>query len=383
MRHLASAVFICLSLGACARGPLGAELVAGGFDSPIFLTAAPGDGARLFVLEQVSARVLIVRGGEVSATPFLDINAKVSNDGGERGLFSLAFHPDYAANGLFFVCYSDNGGATVIERYRVSANADAADPASGLIILAVAQPFANHNGGMIAFSPVDGFLYAGLGDGGSANDPEGNGQDRAALLGKMLRIDVDGAAPYAIPASNPFADGVGGAPEIWAYGLRNPWRFSFDRETGDLYIGDVGQGAREEIDFQPFDSPGGENYGWNIAEGFACPGGEGACGTNAGFTPPIHDYSQGIARSVTGGYVYRGSAMPAEVGNYFFADYVSGKVWSFRRDGTGVADLRDRTADFGGIEGIASFGEDADGELYVLSLSSGEVFRLVPSLAAE
>ena len=383
MTRFLPAMLLCFTLGACTPGPLTTELVASGLDDPIFLAAAPGDAARLFVLEQISARVLIVRDEAVSGTPFLDINEKVSDDGGERGLFSLAFHPDYSENGLFFVCYSDNDGATVIERYQVSGNPDVADPESGSVILTVPQPFPNHNGGMIAFSPVDGFLYAGLGDGGSANDPEENGQDTSVLLGKMLRIDVDGGEPYAIPASNPFVGDANFAPEIWAYGLRNPWRFSFDRETGDLYIGDVGQDSREEIDFQAFESPGGENYGWNIAEGFACRGGEGTCGTDEGFTPPIHDYAQFLARSVTGGYVYRGSAMPDEVGNYFFSDYVSGRVWSFRRDGTGISDLQDRTSDFGGVQAIASFGEDANGELYAISISSGEVFQLVPNEDAD
>lgn len=378
MRRFLLLALCGLGVLGCDEGPLTVELAASGFDLPVFVTAPPGDPSRLVVLEQNSGRVWLIKDGEVLAEPFLDLGSKVRADSFERGLFSLAFHPDYSTNGRLFVAYTGASAATVVEEYGRSANPDLADGDTGRIILAQEQPFANHNGGMIAFSPVDGFLYIGLGDGGSRDDPSGNGQNLSTRFGKILRIDVDGGDPFAIPPSNPFA-GVEGADEtIWAYGLRNPWRFSFDRLTGDLYIGDVGQEAREEIDFQPFDSPGGENYGWNIAEGFACRGGGGACGSDPAFTPPIHDYSQFLTRSVTGGHVYRGSAIPGLQGVYFFADFISGSVWSFRFTNGVLTEFTDRTAELNPTRSlISSFGEDASGECYIVDHRAGAIYRII------
>ncbi len=366
---------------------LTARLVASGFDRPLYVTAPPGDTERLFVVEQVEARIWIVRGGQVLPEPFLDIDSRVHNGGGERGLLGLAFHPDYAENGYFYVNYTANGLAadTVIARYRVSADdPDRADPDSEAVIRRIDQPYTNHNGGMMAFGPRDGYLYVGMGDGGSSNDPQNRAQNLDTLLGKMLRLDVDSAFPYAIPPDNPFVDHADARDEIWAYGLRNPWRFSFDRETGDLYIGDVGQSSREEINFQPAASTGGENYGWKVAEGFACRGGDGSCGTQPGFTPPIHDYGRDFGGSVTGGYVYRGAALPELRGTYFFADFISGRIWSLRYDGDNATEFVERTVELdppgeATIDNVSSFGEDGRGELYIVDYD-GEIYRIASAV---
>jgi glucose/arabinose dehydrogenase len=349
------------------------EIVISGLASPLLLTAPAGDD-RLFVVQR-GGRIRIVEDGVARATPFLDIGALITA-GNERGLLGLAFHPDYASNGYFFVNYTDaDDASTEVVRYTVSADRDIANAASALPILSVDQPFANHNGGMIAFGP-DGMLYVAMGDGGDGGDPQNNGQRPETLLGSMLRLDVDGGSPYAIPADNPFVDHAGFREETWAYGLRNPWRFSFDRQTGDLYIGDVGQGAREEIDFQPAASDGGENYGWRIMEGGACYDPSSAC-SMAGLTVPVHDYSQsGPACAVTGGYVYRGAAMPDLIGRYFFGDYCAGFIHSFVIVAGAAESLQDHTDDVGAISQISSFGEDGHGELYVVSLA-GTIYRLV------
>jgi glucose/arabinose dehydrogenase len=250
-----------------AQITLGFESVASGLASPVGIYHA-GDGSRrLFILQQ-AGQILIHDGAQVRPTPFLDIATLVSCCG-ERGLLGLAFHPDFASNGLFYVNYTNTAGDTVIARYRVSDDPNAADPGSAQILLTIVQPFANHNGGQLAFGP-DRFLYIGMGDGGSGGDPDNRAQNLGDLLGKLLRLDVDGGVPYAIPASNPFRNTPGARPEIWAWGLRNPWRFSFDRLTGDLFIADVGQATREEVDFQPASSHGGENYGWRLMEGTLC-----------------------------------------------------------------------------------------------------------------
>ena len=320
-----------------------------------------------FVVEQ-RGTVRVLRGGRLLPAPFLDISARISS-GGERGLLSIAFHPDYSDNGYFYVDYTDKGGNTVISRFSVSANPDVADPGSEKPILNIPQPFANHNGGLVMFGP-DGMLYIGMGDGGSGGDPYGNGQDRGTLLGDLLRIDVDHGDPYAIPADNPFVGQPGMRGEIWAWGLRNPWRFAFDRETGLLYIADVGQNAWEEIDVVPSASPG-LNFGWNIMEGNHCyPGG--AC-SSAGLVAPALEYSHAEGCSVTGGFVYRGRAIPELAGHYFYADYCSGWVRSFRYAGGKIAESREW--DLGNIGRVLSFGEDSRGEMYVLS-DSGKVFRL-------
>lgn len=351
------------------------ELVASGLAAPVFLTAAPGDTERLFVVER-SGRVVIIRDGAVLSTPFLDIQGLVSS-GGERGLLSMAFHPDYSQNGEFFVDYTDVNGDTRVSRYRASGDPDVADAGSGEVILTVAQPYSNHNGGQLAFGP-DGMLYIGLGDGGSGGDPLGNGQDTGTLLGSILRIDVDGGAPYGIPADNPFLGDAGARDEIWAYGLRNPWRFSFDRQIGDLYIGDVGQGAWEEVDVQPAGNERGANYGWNVMEGAHCY--NAASCDQTGLVLPVLEYSHGEGCSITGGYVYRGSAVPILAGHYLYADYCSGWIRSFRYAGGEAVDNRDWSNVLEPGTSISSFGEDALGELYVLTLS-GDVFRIVPATA--
>jgi glucose/arabinose dehydrogenase len=338
--------------------------VASGLDQPLYLTSPPGD-PRLFVVEQ-AGRIRIISGGTLLPTPFIDLSAKVSS-GGERGLLSMAFHPDYAHNGFFYVYYTNLDGDTRVERYRVSANPVVADPASAQLVLAVDQPYSNHNGGPLVFGP-DGYLYVGLGDGGSGGDPHGNGQNPAALLAKILRLDVNGAAPYAIPPTNPFVGQTGKRPEIWFTGLRNPWRFSFDREAGLMYLADVGQNAWEEVNVVPVGT-GGLNLGWNLMEGKHCY--TSGC-TQQGLTLPVLEYSHSDGCSVTGGYVYRGNALPSLRGHYFYADYCEGWIRSFRWDGSTAADQR--SWDLGSVGSITSFGEDAARELYLTS-SNGRVYR--------
>jgi glucose/arabinose dehydrogenase len=347
--------------------------IATGLDFPLFLTAAPGDQTRLFVVEK-TGRIRVIRNGTLLALPFLDMSAKVSN-GGEQGLLGLAFHPGYASNGRFVIYYTDPSGDTRVSVFQVSSNAEVADPASEQIILTVNQPFSNHNGGMVVFGP-DGKLYIGLGDGGSGGDPQGNGQNRNTLLGKILRLDVSSTGQASVPATNPFVGQAGARPEIWSYGLRNPWRFSFDRATGDLYIADVGQNAREEIDASTSAGPFGRglNYGWNTMEGTACYSPPTGC-NRSGLTLPVLDYDHGQGCSVTGGYVYRGDAVPALRGTYFYADYCNGWVRSFRLQGGAVTGQIDwATLRPGGQ--ITSFGEDGKGEIYVM-ISSGKVFQIV------
>ena len=352
------------------------EAVADGFDQPVHV-ADPGDGSgRLFVVER-PGRIRIVRDGKVDPEPFLDIVDIVESSGSEQGLLSVAFHPNYEENGSFFVGYTaregEGAGNNTIARFRVSPDdADQADPASGEVLISVPDPYPNNNGGLVLFSP-DGYLYAGLGDGGSAGDPQNNGQNPETLLGSLLRIDVDGTGdgtPYAIPDDNPFADAEGGRPEVWAYGLRNPWRFSFDRETGDLWIADVGQNQWEEVNIQPAASAGGENYGWNLTEGTNCYA-EDECGT-AGLTLPVALYSHDFGCSVTGGYVYRGEDEPALAGVYLFADYCTGLLWGLGRDANWDWVLSEPIET--GLN-ISSFGEDAAGELYLTDLGGG-LFRI-------
>jgi hypothetical protein len=318
----------------------------------------------------------------VLATSFLDIRSLVGCCG-ERGLLGLAFHPHYSENGFFFVDYTNTAGDTVIARYRVSSDPAVADSSSGVTLLTIPQPFANHNGGQLAFGP-DGYLYVGMGDGGSANDPMCNGQRDESLLGKILRIDVDANASsppfYGIPPDNPFAAPGGARDEIWAKGLRNPWRFSFDRSTGDLFIGDVGQGAREEIDFQAAGSPGGRNYGWKVMEGTICGGG-GTSGCPTGVPAcnspvlalPILEYSHSAGDcSVTGGYVYRGRQFPQLAGTYLYGDYCTGKIWgATSAAGAWSARLFGQRA-----SNLTTFGEDASGELY-LATENGLFARIV------
>lgn len=348
------------------------QLVAQGLSAPLFVTAPRSDSSRLFVVEQ-GGRVRIIRNDTLLGRNFLDLRGRVST-GNEQGLLSIAFHPNYAANGYVFVSYTNTAGDTRVVRHHVSADPESLDVTAADTILSLDQPYANHNGGLVAFGP-DGFLYVGLGDGGSGNDPENRAQDLDSLLGKMLRLNVNGALPYTIPASNPFAASATARPEIWAYGLRNPWRFSFDRANGDLYVADVGQGTREEVNRQSGASAGGENYGWRIMEGFVCRGG-GAC-NQSGLMLPLVDYINGDdGCAVTGGYVYRGSALPAFAGTYFYADYCQRWIRSFRYANSLLEDHWDWSSKLDAQGPISSFGEDARGELYVVA-HNGRVFRVV------
>jgi len=360
------------------------EQVNASLSFPLFLTAPPGD-TRLFVVERGGAIKIIDRtSGNVIAT-FLNISNLLPNPvGSEQGLLGLAFDPQYATNRRFYVSYTDAGGNSVIARYlRDPVLPNVALSAADRIILSVAQPFANHNGGMIAFGLTDNFLYIGLGDGGDANDPGNRAQDTSVLLGKLLRIDVSqGIAPqppYTIPPTNPFVGQLGVREEIWSIGLRNPWRFSFDRQTVDLYIADVGQGAREEVNASTFASGAGKgvNYGWKIMEGTICRPPTSMCNM-AGLTLPVVDYDHSAgACSITGGYVYRGSAIPALRGSYFYGDFCARFVRSFRLvNGMATEQASWPALNPGG--NITSFGEDAAGELYIMT-SSGSLFRIVPN----
>lgn len=350
---------------------LGLEPVATSFTFPLLVTAPAGD-PRLFVVEK-GGLVKIVKGGTVLTTPFLDVSGLISN-GGEQGLLGLAFDPQYGANGRFFVSYTNSAGDNVLASYQISSNADVADAGSAVIRLTVGQPYDNHNGGHIVFGP-DGYLYLGIGDGGSGGDPDGHGQERNDLLGSILRLDVSAATGYTVPAGNPLVGVPATRAELWNWGLRNPWRFTFDRSTGDLYIGDVGQNQREEINVATAASGAGKgvNYGWSIMEGTRCFNAT-SCDMT-GLTLPVLDYTHSDGCSVTGGYVYRGTAIPGLAGTYFYADYCDGWVRSFRYTGGQVTEAGswDALAPGGSIP---SFGEDGAGELYVLTAEGG-VYRIV------
>jgi glucose/arabinose dehydrogenase len=344
--------------------------VAGGFSAPLAVTHAGDGSGRLFIVEQ-GGRIRVLRDGRVQGEPFLDI-ASLVTAGGEQGLLGLAFHPEFESNGRFFVNYTDRSGDTVVAEYRAPGGSGRAEPVSARVLLRIDQPFPNHNGGALAFGP-DGFLYIATGDGGSGGDPFGNGQRLDTLLGKLLRIDVDGGRPYGIPEDNPFVSRSGARPEIWAYGLRNPWRLSFDRGTGDLWIGDVGQGALEEIDRARAGRRGGDNYGWNEMEGTECFSPPDGC-DRRGLVRPVAVYPTRLGCAVIGGHVYRGSRFPALLGGYFFADFCAGLV--FALDPTGSAQ-REPVIVLRSDHAISSFGEDEEGELYVTDLSGGEVLQVV------
>ncbi len=359
--------------------------VASGLSRPIYVAAPAGDD-RLFIIEQRGI-IKILENGAILGTPFLNIDALIPDISGndERGLLGIAFHPDYSTNGFFYLDYINLSGDTVIARYTVSGDPDVADPTSAAILMTIDQPFANHNGGTLLFGPNDGYLYIGMGDGGDAGDPGNRAQDPGVLLGKMLRIDVDGGFPYAIPPSNPFAGPGLPLDEIWDLGMRNPYRWAFDRATGDMLIGDVGQGAWEEIDFEPAGS-GGHNYGWRRMEGNHCYNPPTDCNDGT-LVLPIYEYSHGGTPSrcsITGGPVYRGGSLPGFQGTYFFADFCSDQIWSLRTDGQTVTELTDRTAELapgGGlaIADIAAIGEDSHGEIYIVDRGSGtngEIYRV-------
>ena len=344
------------------------QTIASGLNSPVDLQA-PANDSRLFVVEQ-PGRIRIIENGQLLAAPFLDIRSKVGS-GGERGLLGLAFHPSFATNRYFYVNYTDLNGDTRVERYTVPAGTpNAADANSAKLIVGIPQPFSNHNGGQLQFGP-DGKLYIGMGDGGSGGDPQNNGQDRTTLLGDLLRLDVDAGDPYAIPPDNPYAASTQFRREIWAYGLRNPWRFSFDRGSGLLFIADVGQNQWEEINAVAA-TQAGVNYGWRVMEGAHCYGA--ASCTQTGLQLPVHEYNHDSGCSITGGYVYRGSTVPGIVGHYFYSDFCQGFLKSFRVVNGSATDHR--TWSVGNLGNVLSFGIDAAGELYLLT-SNGEVRKIV------
>ena len=346
-----------------------------GFRQPLFLTHAGDSSGRMFVVEKAGT-IRIVKAGAVLPTPFLDLTGKVRASGNEQGLLGLAFHPRYAENGRFFVGYTDNAGRNTVERYQVSSDPDRADPASGVVLLAIDDPAQNHNGGMVAFGP-DGKLWVGTGDGGASGDRYQNGQNRQALLGKMLRLDVDSAEPYGIPADNPYVNDPAYLPEIWAMGMRNPWRYSFDRTNGDLWIADVGQNAYEEVHWVAGGSTGGINFGWPIMEGMHCFPATARCDPSP-YALPVAEYGRSGGCSVTGGYVYRGAAYPTLNGLYFFGDFCTGKVWSLDRQGDGSWRMTEQLQQ--PIQ-ISSFGEDEAGEVYITTFTGPDgghqIFRIV------
>jgi len=373
-QKLAILVAVCVISALCfAEDPVVApprvalQQIVGGLTNPVDLET-PRDGTgRLFVLEQ-AGKIRIIQNGSLLPSPFLDLTAIVDT-GGEKGLLGMAFHPNYKNNGRFFVDYTrleDSQLQSVIAEYHVSASdPNKADP-TGTEVLVVDQPYPNHNGGQLAFGP-DSYLYIAFGDGGSEGDPDGNGQDLTTLLGKILRIDINSSSPYRIPADNPFANDAPNKGEIWAYGFRNPWRFSFDRVGRTLFAGDVGQGDWEEVDIVRK----GLNYGWNIMEGFHCypPGSQ--C-DKAGLTLPIAEYSHSEGEAIVGGYVYHGAAIPSLQGVYVFADYISGKIWALRQ----VSGSWKRSVLMSSGKIISSMGQDASGELYVLDYN-GAVYKIV------
>ena len=342
--------------------------ITAGLVSPVFLTQ-PLDDGRIFVVEQ-GGRIRVVGNGVLQTTPFLDISTRVLS-GGEQGLLSVAFHPQYATNHFFYVYFStQTNGDIRIERFTTTSNAEVADPTtSKLIITAPHSTFANHNGGLLTFGP-DGMLYAGLGDGGSGGDPLGNGQNFNSLLGSLLRLDVDHGDPYAIPASNPFVGQANHRGEVWAKGLRNPWRYAFDAATALLYIADVGQNLHEEVNVVAANSAG-LNYGWNVWEGLSCY--NTATCSSTGFQAPILDYGHGPACSITGGYVYRGTAIPAIRGHYFYSDYCAGFLRSFRYENGVAVDQKDWGLTSSAVE---SFGKDFAGELYIITGST--IVKIAP-----
>jgi glucose/arabinose dehydrogenase len=340
-------------------------VVTSGLTSPVFM-AQPLDDGRMFVVEQ-AGRILVVRNGVLQPAPFLDLTSRVVS-GGEQGMLSVAFHPNYATNHFFYVYFtSQPAGDIRVERFTVTSNPEVADPASSQLVITIAHSqFTNHNGGLLTFGP-DGMLYAGIGDGGSGGDPNHNGQNTNALLASLLRLDVDHGSPYAIPPDNPYASG-GGAPEVWAKGLRNPWRYAFD--SGLLYIGDVGQDLHEEVDVVPA-TRGGVNYGWNIMEGLSCYNAT-TCNMT-GLQLPILDYPHTEGCAIIGGYVYRGTALPGAAGLYFYSDFCTGFVRSLRYVNGQASEQKDWGL---AMTGAQSFGVDRAGELYLMG--SGGLFKFAP-----
>lgn len=353
---------------------LGLREVAAGLNQPLLLTAPAGD-SRQFIVER-PGRIRVLANGSLLAKPLLDLSAQTTTDG-ERGLLSMAFHPEFASNGRFYVYYTDRNGNIAIDRFALSANPNVADPQSQTRVLSIAHPtYSNHNGGLLAFGP-DGYLYIGTGDGGGGGDPNRNAQNPESMLGKLLRLDVDISLPtaYKVPPDNPYAGQSGKRGEIWALGLRNPWRFAFDGTGRQLYIADVGQGAREEVDVAAI-AASGNNYGWPVMEGSVCY--NAASCASAGLVAPafeyLHDSAGANGCSITGGYVYRGAALPELAGRYFYSDYCKGFLKSFLYSGGRVSEQRDWG--IGNVGNVLSFGQDAQGELYLLT-GGGKVYKIV------
>jgi glucose/arabinose dehydrogenase len=361
-------LILLLVLGWGGSSAVSLNPLVSGLSAPVAITHAGDGSSRLFVTEQ-GGKIQVIEKGALLPQPFLDLSS-LTRGGGERGLLSVAFDPKFKQNGRLFVNYTDTSGNTIISRYTAKPDRKSADPSSAKILLKIEQPYANHNGGQLVFGP-DGFLYIGMGDGGSGGDPQNRAQNMAEWLGKMLRIDVSGEA-YTIPESNPFVKTSGARGEIWAYGLRNPWRFSFDRKTGDLWIGDVGQNKLEEIDFQSASSKGGENYGWRLKEANQCFNPSDGC-NSSGLVEPVFQYSHSEGQSVTGGYVYRGKKISEWLGKYIFADFASGKLWATARAGKGFKTSAVMMLN----KQPSSFGEDEAGELYVADYGSGTIFSFV------
>ena len=380
-----------LAIASTANAQFATKYMFSGVTRPTVITHAPGDEARLFILEKLGyIEIYNLETGSLNSDHFLNIDSVVyggSSNNDEQGALGLAFHPDYQNNGYFYVYYTSTSGSgdSYIRRYqRNGSDPDHATTSGALTIMSFSQPYWNHNGGWLGFGPDDGYLYISTGDGGSSGDPSNRAQDiTSQRLGKILRIDVDGGTPYSVPADNPFV-GSSGDDEIWAYGLRNPWRCAFDSETSDLWIGDVGQNAREEIDFEAGGDPGGNNYGWKCKEGFSCYSSVCSC-TTPGLVDPIFEYLHNSAGgySVTGGQVYRGCQMPDEHGTYFFADYVSGNIWKTVKTGntfttTNIRADMSPSIDGYSISAVSNFGVDARGEIYICAHSTGRVFKIIP-----
>lgn len=378
MPALTKAIFSLFCLSVAVPFAFGQSIVldqfADGFDMPLTLVHA-GD-ERIYVVEKAGRIWRVNRSGKLSKSLFLDITDRVNARASERGLLGLVFHPDFSVNGHFYVNYTGEGGHTRISRFTASGlGSERVLPATEKVLLTIEQPYSNHNAGDIAFGP-DGYLYIGTGDGGSGGDPGNRSQDPRDLLGKMLRIDVDRGDPYAIPRDNPFIRSRDTLPEIWALGLRNPWRFSFDRGTGDLWIADVGQHKWEEINREPAGSSGGLNWGWRCYEGFA-PFKTDACGPASAYARPVHVYPNEprTGCSVTGGYVYRGDENPALTGKYIYTDFCSGIFWVLE-PAAHTGGFNNRVVLRNGPKGVAAFGEDVYGELYVVSLNEGRIYKV-------
>jgi glucose/arabinose dehydrogenase len=383
MNRITTAFLIFTASSICSHAKLGVEKVASSFERPVWAGMPALSTGKLWVMEQAGQIWIVdLKTGERAAKPFLDIHSDVSRKGNEEGLLGLAFAPDFQKSGRFYVNFTDTKGFTRIVRFT-SPDRLTTDPSTAEVILKIKQPYSNHNGGWISFGP-DGMLYIGNGDGGSGNDPEGNGQALNTLLGKILRLDVSAKTSYRVPPDNPFLNRDDAKPEIWAFGVRNPWRCSFDRETGDFWMGDVGQNHWEEINFMPRGKGAGANYGWRLREGSSETPAKNVGGkAPLGAVVPVYVYNHGGGPkdgvSVTGGYVYRGPIKELQ-GRYIFADYQNPRIWSFRMNQGKADDFQDHTDELQSKDGkimlISSFAEDHDGGLFIVS-HIGSIYRIV------